>query len=350
MATYGSSDAEAFLADSPLLAQEGAAVSAVAPAPKRTGLRTAVVVACLVALGLVGVAQRNTVGALLRGSSTPVVASKTTMLTTKSKSSSTPSSSSKGSSSSSSSSKGGNPLMISANPNPSAGGNTLMTSTKDSSAEEEDTTSTTTTTSSSSSSSSSGEVLPGSPNDPAIAEKRAKIEAAKAVIAGTATPEQIELAGVDYEAIVSEAEGAVAPLLAKTASLPTPGASIPAAASSIKASSSSAKESTKESAAAAAPAEVPEVVTCPACLIAPKQQVGTTLRSATPSAYITCHQHAFIRTLALVAPLVNHLPARPCVCRVDQVPTDPEVEAQLVAEENAEVLADDETRPLTKTW
>jgi hypothetical protein len=153
-----------------------------------------------------------------------------------------------------------------------------MTSTKDSSStEEEDTTSTTTT----SSSSASGEVLPGSPNDPAIAEKRAKIEAAKAVIAGTATPEQIELAGVDYEAIVSEAEGAVAPLLAKTASLPTPGASIPAAASSSKASSSSAKESAKESAAAAAPAEVPEVVTCPACLIAPKQQVGTTHLVAT---------------------------------------------------------------------
>ena len=43
-------------------------------------------------------------------------------------------------------------------------------------------------------------------------------------------------------------------------------------------------------------------------------------------------------------------PARACVAGVDQVPTDPEVEAQLVAEENAEVLADDETRPLTKTW
>ena len=289
MATYGSSDAEAFLADSPLLAQEGAAASAVAPAPKRTGLRTAVVVACLVALGLVGVAQRNTVGALLRGSSAPATAPKTTMLTTKSKSSSTPSSSSKGSVSSSS--KAGNPLMVSANPNPSAGGNTLMTSTKDSSStEEEDTTSTTTT--SSSSSSSSSEVLPGSPNDPAIAEKRAKIEAAKAVIAGTATPEQIELAGVDYEAIVSEAEGAVAPLLAKTASLPTPGASIPAAASSSKASSSSAKES-----AAAAPAEVPEVVTCPACLIAPKQQVGTTHLVATLLHHLSSVVYAVVRSL-----------------------------------------------------
>jgi len=33
-----------------------------------------------------------------------------------------------------------------------------------------------------------------------------------------------------------------------------------------------------------------------------------------------------------------------------QTPTDPEMEAQILAEENAEVLADDETRPLTKTW
>lgn len=202
---YGSSDAEAFLADSPLLdGPDDGPDAAVPPVSKRTGLWTAVMVTCLLVLGFVGVAQRGNVGALLRGtSSAPAMNPKTTLLTT---SSSKASSSSSSSSPKAAASKGG--LMISGNPNPSGG---LMTSSNEGTEAADEIES-----SSSSSASSSTEVLPGSPNDPAIAEKRLKIEAAKAVIAGTATPEQIALAGVDYEAIVSEAEGALAPLASKT--------------------------------------------------------------------------------------------------------------------------------------